>query len=153
MFLSYIIRVALVIVDPHSGAARMRPTTLKSGPSNSSSRKWNSAYTWDGNLWVLVIVMSWVNKQAGFWSLHKSENPIRSQESKLTQLLTMTKTKSFRPRSLSWSIWRWVSSWGWASCRDGNLWVVVIVKSCINRQVGSWLAAQEWETSQVSKLT
>ena len=27
--------------------------------------------------------------------------------------------------------------------RDENLWVVVIVKSCVNEQAGSWLAAQE----------
>ena len=27
--------------------------------------------------------------------------------------------------------------------RDGNLWIVVIVKSCVNKQAGSWLATQE----------
>ena len=32
--------------------------------------------------------------------------------------------------------------------RDGNLWVVVIVKSWVNKQPGSWLAAQEWTTNQ-----
>ena len=32
--------------------------------------------------------------------------------------------------------------------RDGNLWIVVIVKSCFNQQAGSWLAAQEWTTNQ-----
>ena len=32
--------------------------------------------------------------------------------------------------------------------RDGNLLVVVIVKSCVNKQTGSWLAGQEWTTNQ-----
>ena len=32
--------------------------------------------------------------------------------------------------------------------RDGNLWVVVIVKSCVNKQAGSCLASQEWKTNQ-----
>ena len=32
--------------------------------------------------------------------------------------------------------------------RDGNLWVVVIVKNWVNKQAGSWLATQEWSTNQ-----
>ena len=32
--------------------------------------------------------------------------------------------------------------------RDGSLWVVVNVKSCVNKQAGSWSAAQEWTTNQ-----
>ena len=32
--------------------------------------------------------------------------------------------------------------------RDGKFWVEVIVKSCVNKQDGSWLAAQEWTTNQ-----
>ena len=32
--------------------------------------------------------------------------------------------------------------------RDENLGVVVIVKSWVNKQAGSWLAAQEWTTYQ-----
>ena len=32
--------------------------------------------------------------------------------------------------------------------RDGSLWVVVIVKSCVNEQAGSWFATQEWTTNQ-----
>ena len=31
---------------------------------------------------------------------------------------------------------------------DGNLWVVVIVKRCVNKQAGLWLAAKEWTTNQ-----
>ena len=31
---------------------------------------------------------------------------------------------------------------------DGNLWIVVIVKICVNKQADSWLAAQEWTTNQ-----
>ena len=27
-------------------------------------------------------------------------------------------------------------------------WVVVIAKSCVNKQAGSWLAAQEWTTNR-----
>ena len=51
---------------------------------------------WDGNLWVVVIVKSWVKKHAVApdW-LNKSEQPIRSQISKLTELLTMTRTHKF----------------------------------------------------------
>ena len=54
----------------------------------------------DGNLWVVVIVKSCVNKQAAAldW-LHKSEQPIRSQVSKLTQLLTWLQPKSFHSRT------------------------------------------------------
>ena len=37
---------------------------------------------------------------------------------------------------------------GTASYRDGNLWDVVIVKSCVNIQAGSWLATHEWPTNQ-----
>ena len=33
------------------------------------------------------------------------------------------------------------------SPRDGNLCVLVIVKSCVNKYAGSWLAAQEWATN------
>ena len=29
-----------------------------------------------------------------------------------------------------------------ADARDGNIWVVVIVKSCVNKKTGSWLVAQ-----------
>ena len=57
----------------------------------------------DGNLWVVVIVKSWVNKQASsrsFW-LHKIEQPIRVQISKLTQILTMTQTHKFLLQSSS----------------------------------------------------
>ena len=32
--------------------------------------------------------------------------------------------------------------------RGGTLWVVVIVKSCVNKRAGSWLSAQEWTTNQ-----
>ena len=32
--------------------------------------------------------------------------------------------------------------------RDGNFWAVVIVKSCGNKQAGSWLAAQELTANQ-----
>ena len=32
--------------------------------------------------------------------------------------------------------------------REGTLCVVVIVKSCVNKQAGSWLAGQEWTTNQ-----
>ena len=32
--------------------------------------------------------------------------------------------------------------------RDGNLWVVVIVKSWVNKPAGSWLVTQEWTTNQ-----
>ena len=35
-----------------------------------------------------------------------------------------------------------------AKTRGGNLWVVVIVKIWVNKQTGSWLAAQEWTTNQ-----
>ena len=31
---------------------------------------------------------------------------------------------------------------------DGNLRFVVIVKSWVSKQTGSWLAAQEWTTNQ-----
>ena len=37
---------------------------------------------------------------------------------------------------------------GAKTSRDGNLWVVVIVKSCVNKQAGSGSAAQEWTTNQ-----
>ena len=37
--------------------------------------------------------------------------------------------------------------WPCPSTWDGNLWVVVIVKSWVNKQAGSWLAAQEWTTN------
>ena len=30
----------------------------------------------------------------------------------------------------------------------GNLWVVVIVKSCVNKLAGSLLATQEWTTNE-----
>ena len=38
--------------------------------------------------------------------------------------------------------------YGLPDTRDGNLWVVVIVKSWVNKLAGSWLAAQEWTTNQ-----
>ena len=48
---------------------------------------YSSRYFWGGNLWVVVIVKSCVNEQA--------EQPIRSQVSKLAQLLKMTTTHKF----------------------------------------------------------
>ena len=54
----------------------------------------NQSEARDGNLWVVVIVKSWV-KLAPDW-LHKSElSQIRSQVYKLTYLLTMTVTHKF----------------------------------------------------------
>ena len=44
--------------------------------------------------------------------------------------------------------WRKVPPVSDREIRDGNLWVAAIVKSCVNRQAGSWLAAQEWTTNQ-----
>ena len=35
-----------------------------------------------------------------------------------------------------------------AAPRYGNLSVVVIVKSCVKKQAGSWLAIQEWTTNK-----
>ena len=32
--------------------------------------------------------------------------------------------------------------------RDGNLWVLVIFKSCVNKRAGSWFATQEGTTNQ-----
>ena len=45
---------------------------------------------WDGNSWVVVMVKSWVN-------LLTLVQPIRSQFSSLTQLLTMTTTHQIPP--------------------------------------------------------
>ena len=41
--------------------------------------------------------------------------------------------------------------WEAEPARDGNLWVVVLVKSFVNKQVGSWLAAQEWTLNNQSE--
>ena len=35
-----------------------------------------------------------------------------------------------------------------ATARDGNLWVVDIVKRWVNKQAGSWLSTQEQTTDQ-----
>ena len=36
------------------------------------------------------------------------------------------------------------SNWLHGDIRDGNLWVVVMVNRWVNKQAGSWLAAQDW---------
>ena len=50
----------------------------------------------DGNLRVVVIVKSCVNKKAGSWLAPQlNEQPFRGQVSKFTQLLTATQTQQF----------------------------------------------------------
>ena len=41
------------------------------------------------------------------------------------------------------------TGFGESVARDGNLLLVVIVKSWVNKQAGSWLAAQQWTTNQM----
>ena len=59
-----------------------------------------------------------------------------------------------RTRAASSRVGRALPNWSGTmlAYRDGNLWVVDMVKSCVNKKAGSWLAAQECK-SQVSKLT
>ena len=64
--------------------------------AENAAQQGHDKHPWDGNLWVVVIVKSCVNKQAGSWlAVQKSEKPIRSQVSKLTQLMTSTTTHKF----------------------------------------------------------
>ena len=129
---------------------------------------------WSGNIWVQVIVKSWVNLLTCL--LIGCPNLWSEPAFLLTQLLTMITTHKFpflwrrsrgRPGSLpqcSSPRCRWPARPGprpSASARsskhapayslawDGNLSVVVIVKSCVKcKQAGSWLAVQEWTTNQ-----
>ena len=65
----------------------------------------------DGNLWVVVIVKSWVNKQAGSWLvIQEHEKRISSQVSLLTQLLTMITTHKFPLQDHG------TTEAGWAGC-------------------------------------